>query len=89
MTPRQAIDGIVELGLPDGGRVLVSFGGEVAGDPELENGVLLAMLAADDNEHDVCRAVTDHAEAMGLRAVVSDGGHPVMVLVESTRSDDS
>jgi len=64
MTPRQAIDGIVELGLPDGGRVLVSFGGEVSGDADLESGVLLAMLAAGDNEQDVCRAVTDHAEAM-------------------------
>jgi len=89
MTPRQAIDGIVELGLPDGGRVLVSFGGEVSGDADLESGVLLAMLAAGDNEQDVCRAVTDHAEAMGLRAVVSDAAHPVMVVVESSNSGDS
>lgn len=84
MTPRQAIEGIVELGLPDGGRVLVSFGDDVAGDPDLENGVLLAMLAAGESQDEVCRAVTAHAAASGLRAVVSDHEDPVIVVIESS-----
>jgi hypothetical protein len=84
MTPRQAIEGIVELGLPDGGRVLVSFGDDVSGDADLENGVLIAMLGAGESQDEVCRAVTEHAAASGLRVVVSDHADPVMVLIESS-----
>ena len=87
MTPRQAIEGIVELGLPDGGRVLVSFGDDVSGDADVENGVLIAMLAAGESQDDVCRAVTEHAAATGLRAVVSDRKDPVMVVIESSEAD--
>jgi hypothetical protein len=84
MTPRQAIDGVVEMGLPDGGRILVSFGDEVSGDPDVESGVVVAMLGAGDNEADICRAVTDHADAVGLRAVVSVDRQPMTVLIESS-----
>jgi hypothetical protein len=87
MTPRQATEGIVELGLPDGGRVLLSFGEDVSGDAEIETGVLIAMLAAGETEADVCRAVTEHALACGLRAVVSDGDDPVMVVIESSAAN--
>jgi hypothetical protein len=87
MTPRQAIEGIVELGLPDGGRVLVSFADDVSGDADVENGVLIAMLAAGESQDDVCRAVTEHAAASGLRAVVSDHAGPVMVVIESSDAD--
>lgn len=87
MTPRQAIEGIVELGLPDGGRVLVSFGDDVSGDADVENGVLLAMLGAGESQDDVCRAVTEHAAASGLRAVVSDQSDLVMVVIESSDAD--
>jgi len=84
MTPRQATKGIVELGLPDGGRVLVSFGDDVSGDADLENGILIAMLAAGESQDEVCRAVTAHAAATGLRAVVSDNEDPVMVVIEAS-----
>ena len=84
MTPRQATEGIVELGLPDGGRVLVSFGDDVSGDADLENGILIAMLAAGESQDEVCRAVTAHAVATGLRAVVSDNEDPVMVVIEAS-----
>ena len=87
MTPRQAIEGIVELGLPDGGRVLVSFGDDVSGDADVENGVLLAMLGAGESQDDVCRAVTEHAAATGLRAVVSNHADPVIVVIESSEAD--
>jgi len=84
MTPRQATEGIVELGLPEGGRVLVSFGDDVSGDADLENGILIAMLAAGESQDEVCRAVTAHAAATGLRAVVSDNEDPVMVVIEAS-----
>jgi hypothetical protein len=84
MTPRQAEEGILELGLPDGGRILLSFEEDVSGDVDLENGVLLAMLAAGDSEGDVCEAVANQAEAMGLRAVVSDSCQPVMVVIKGS-----
>jgi len=84
MTPRQATEGVVELGLPDGGRVLVSFGDDVSGDADLENGILIAMLAAGESQDEVCRAVTAHAAATGLRAVVSDNEDPVMVVIEAS-----
>ena len=87
MTPRQATEGIVELGLPDGGRVLLSFGEDVSGDAEIETGVLIAMLAAGESEADVCQAVTEHAAARGLRAVVSDRADSVMVVIECLASD--
>jgi hypothetical protein len=87
MTPRQAIEGIVELGLPDGGRVLVSFGDDVSGDADVENGVLIAMLGAGESQDDVCRAVTEHAAASGLRALVSAHADPVMVVIESSEAD--
>jgi hypothetical protein len=87
MTPQQAVDGIVELALPDGGHVLVSFGEDVSGDPDLESDVLLAMLGGGDSEVDVCRAVAAHAEAIGLRAVVSDESHPVTVVIEASTPD--
>jgi hypothetical protein len=86
MTPRQATEGIVELGLPDGGRVLVSFSDDLSGDADLENGVLIAMLGAGESQDDVCRAVTEHAAASGLRAVVSDQADPVMVVIESSEA---
>jgi len=87
MTPRQATEGIVELGLPDGGRILVSFGDDVSGDADLENGVLIAMLAAGESLGEVCRAVAAHAAATGLRAVVSDDADPVMVLIQASAAN--
>jgi hypothetical protein len=83
MTPRQATEGIVELGLPDGGRVLLSFGDDVSGNADIESGVLIAMLAGGESQADVCRAVTQHAESCGLRAVVSDDEDPIMVVIEA------
>jgi hypothetical protein len=62
----------------------VSFGDDVSGDADLENGVLIAMLAAGESQDEVCRAVTAHAAATGLRAVVSDNEDPIMVVIEAS-----
>lgn len=71
MTPQQAEDGYMELDLPDGGRVLVSFSEEVSANAEIEAAVVQMMLAATGDAADVRAALTDYAEASGLTAVVS------------------
>lgn len=71
MTPEQADDGVVELDLPDGGRVLVCFSDELASNSEIEANVVLMMLAATGNENDVREALSDYAQASGLTATVS------------------
>lgn len=81
MTPRQADDGVVELGLPDGGCVQVSFGTEVSFDPDLQNAVLQTMLRAGETEDEVCRALTEVAATTGLRVLVSRAGHPTTVVI--------
>jgi hypothetical protein len=71
MTPQQADDGFMELDLPDGGRVLVRFGEDVAANPDIEAAVVRMMLAATGDASEVRAALTDYAEASGLTAVVS------------------
>ena len=72
----------MELGLPDGGCVQVSFATEVAFDTDLQDAVLQAMLRAGETEDDVCRALADVAAATGLRLLVSNGAHPTTVVVD-------
>ena len=81
MTPEQAAEGFVELGLPDGGRVLVCFGDEVASNSDVEASVVLMMLAATGSEDDVRAALADYAEASGLTAQVSIDRGALTVLI--------
>jgi hypothetical protein len=71
MTPEQAEAGFMELNLPDGGRVLVCFRGEVAANPDVEAAVVQMMLAATGSEADVRAALADYAESSGFTAVPS------------------
>jgi hypothetical protein len=71
MTPQQAEEGFMELDLPDGGRVLVCFGGELAANPDVEAAVIEMMLAATGGEDDVRAALADYAESSGFTAVPS------------------
>ena len=71
MTPQQADAGFMELDLPDGGQVLVSFGEEVSANPEIEAAVVRMMLAATGDAAEVRAALADYAEASGLTAVIS------------------
>jgi hypothetical protein len=70
MTPQQAANGFMELDLPDGGRVLVSFSDEVSSNPDIEASVVRMMLASTGGEDEVRAAIADYAEASGLTAVV-------------------
>jgi hypothetical protein len=81
MTPEQADGGIVELDLPDGGRVLVCFGDEVASNSDVEASVVLMMLASTGSEADVRAALADYAEASGLTAEVSIRHGAVTVMI--------
>lgn len=81
LTPEQADDGLVELDLPDGGRVLVCFSDEVATNSEIEASVVLMMLAATGNEDDVRAALADYAEASGLTATVTADAGAVTVVI--------
>jgi len=71
MTPQQAASGFMELDLPDGGRVLVSFSEEVSSNPDIEASVVRMMLASTGGEDDVRAAIADYAEASGLHAAVT------------------
>jgi hypothetical protein len=68
VTPQEAAEGLIELVLPDRGRVLVDIRDRAAGDPEVEAEVIRVMLDADDSHGDLCAAVDDYAEASGLAA---------------------
>jgi hypothetical protein len=81
MTPKQADGGFVELDLPDGGRVFVCFGDEVASNSDVEASVVLMMLAATGSEADVRAALADYAEASGLIAEVSINAGSVTVMI--------
>ena len=81
MTPQQAAAGFMELDLPDGGRVLVSFSDEVASNPDIEASVVRMMLASTGGENDVRAALADYAEASGLIAVVTGEGGSLTVAI--------
>lgn len=87
MTPEQAEAGFVQLDLPDGGRVLVCFRGEVAANPDVEAAVVQMMLAATGSEADVLSALKDYAESSGFTAVPSrDQGY---ISIETPKRDMS
>ena len=81
MTPKQALNGCVELDLPDGGRVLVSFGDEVATNAEVEASVVLMMLAATGSKDEVRAALADYADSSGLTAEVSADRGSMTILI--------
>ena len=81
MTPAQADGGFVELDLPDGGRVLVSFGDDLATDADVEASVVLMMLAVSGDATDVRAALADYAQASGWTARTSTAGGAVTVRI--------
>jgi hypothetical protein len=83
MTPEQAEGAFVELSLPDGGRVVVGFGDELASNSDVEAAVVLMMLAATGNEADVRTALADYAEASGLSAEVFVDRGALTVMISS------
>jgi hypothetical protein len=81
MTPKQADDGVLELGLPNGGSVLFVIEGDVPDRPDVDAELITAMLAADDAVDDVCRSVSDAVAPRGLAARVSMAREPMTVVI--------
>jgi hypothetical protein len=81
MTPKQADDGVLELGLPNGGSVLFVIEGDVPDRPDVDGELIVAMLAANDEVDDVCRSVSDAIARRGLAARVSTAREPTTVVV--------
>jgi hypothetical protein len=79
MTPEEATDGLVELVLPEGGRVLVDIRGDVTRTPDLEADVVQLLLEAGGDHDDVCSALRDLAHDAGLTAKYSPGRDSVVV----------
>lgn len=81
MTPREAAEGLIEVVLPEAGRVLVDIRDPAAGDPDIEAGVVRVMLDADDSHVDLCAAVDHYAQASGLAATYAIGHDALIVAI--------
>ena len=81
MTPQQAAEGLIELMLPEGSRVLVDFRDRAAGDPEIEADVIRVMLDAEDLDGNICAAVDEFAAASGLAATYYLGQEALIVTI--------
>lgn len=81
MTRKQADDGVLELGLPNGGSVLFLIDGDVPDRPDVDAELIAAMLAANDEVDDVCRSVSNAVAPRGLAARVSTAREPTTVVI--------
>ena len=73
-------EGPIELQLPDGGHVVMSFEDDRArqGDEGVE--LVGALVRADGSERDIERAIRERAEGLGLRCETSSE-HPTAILI--------
>ena len=85
---RRPEDEPIEVDLPDGGVVIVSFADAAARLGDGGIGIAAALITAAGSEGDLERAVLDEADRHGLRCSVSTTRHPTTVLVETIRTDD-
>ena len=81
MTPQQAAEGVLELRTPEGTCLLIAFGANASGDPDIECSVLYAMLEAGDSEVEVQLAVAEVAAEAGLRAEVVPASSPTTIVI--------
>ena len=73
----------MEVDLPDGGRLIVSFADDEARSCEGASEIAAALIRVDGSEGELERAVVDEAERHGLRCSVSGSRHPTTVVVQS------
>ena len=81
MTPQEADAGLVELTLPNGGRVLVGFGARAASNPDVEASVVRMMLDAIGTGDEVRQVLARYAKASGLTAKISTDGATTRVVI--------
>jgi hypothetical protein len=85
MTPQQANEGVLELGLPNGESVLVAVEGDVPGRADVDDQIIAAMLTANEHEDDVCAVVSQAMAPLGLLTTVSNGRHSTTLVVAVDR----
>jgi hypothetical protein len=85
---RRPEDEPIEVDLPDGGVVIVSFADAEARLGDGGVGIAAALITVAGSEGDLERAVLDEADRHGLRCSVSTSRHPTTVVVETIRTDD-
>ena len=66
MIPQVTASGIVEVLLPEGGRIVVELSDALARDPDIEADLIQLLLATEGSKEDVWLAITGYAEAGGL-----------------------
>ncbi len=71
--------GPIEVHLPDGGHLIVSFADAMA---RVNSGIVIAsLLSATGSEQDVERAIARDVAEVGLRCQASAGRHPTIVSI--------
>ena len=83
MTPEQASNGLVELILPEGGRILVDIREDVERTADLEAEVVQLLLQVEGTDADVCSALRELAHDEDLTARYSQGRDSVIVALRS------
>lgn len=83
MTPEQASNGLVELVLPEGGRILVDIRDDVERTADLEAEVVQVLLQVDGSDDDVCSALRELAHDEDLTAKYSKGRDSVVVALRT------
>lgn len=83
MTPKQAADGLVEVMLADGQRMLVDFRNVAPDNADVEAEVIRTLLDTEEADGDICGAVQAYAEATGLTASFFLGRDEVIVAIGS------
>ncbi|HEY7970674.1 MAG TPA: hypothetical protein VID95_11820 [Candidatus Limnocylindrales bacterium] len=78
MTGRTGDHGPIELHLPDGGHVIVSFADPIA---VADSSGVVDTLLSGDTERDVERAIVDDLKGSNLTCTVSDGHHPTVIVI--------
>jgi hypothetical protein len=85
---RRPEDEPIEVDLPDGGVVIVSFADAEARSGDGGIGIAAALITVAGSEGELERAVLDEADRHGLRCSVSTTRHPTTVLVERIPTDE-
>jgi hypothetical protein len=69
----------IEVHLPDGGHLIVSFADAIA---RVNSGIVIeSLLNASGSEQDVERTIAREVASVGLRCSVSAGRHPTIVSI--------
>jgi hypothetical protein len=78
VTGRLGDDGPIELHLPDGGHVIVSFADDIA---RVDGSGVIDTLLTGDSERDVERAIVDDLKGSELTCSVSAEHHPTVIVI--------